>query len=428
MAQFEVPVVRVDGIETHPGADALEIAVVRGYRGVVKIGAHRPGQRVAYIPEDAVVPEPLLRELRLWDEAKDKGMLAGKRGNRVKAIRLRGVVSQGLLYPVEGRSEGEDLAEALGIVKYEPEVPVHMQGEVCNLRGATLRYDIESLQKFPGILQDGEEVVFTEKIHGTWTCFGYWPGLDNPELLEGGTIITSRGLSDTGLGFKWNEANASNLYVMSFKATLLENGRWDRVRAASERSGGPIFILGETFGKKVQDLDYGQQGRAFRLFDVWQPVEKVTRRSSGDASRLNRAAMRPSSLRFGRNTLGIPPSRALSGARLATLGAHATFSTGCYVGVPRRGRYLGYDELLARVRGDWGLDTTPRLYRGPFSMAAAEQYRGGKTTFGGGHVREGIVISPVRERECPELPGNRAKLKYVSPQYLLRRGKVTDFN
>ena len=52
--------------------------------------------------------------------------------------------------------------------------------------------------------------------------------------------------------------------------------------------------------------------------------------ASGDASRLNRAALRPSALRFGRNTPGIPPSRALSAGRLAALGAHATFSTGCW--------------------------------------------------------------------------------------------------
>ena len=139
MAQFEVPVVRVDRIEEHPGADALEIAVVRGYRCVTKIGAHRAGDLVAYIPEDAIVPEPLIRELRLWDEAKGRGMLAGKKGDRVKAIRLRGVVSQGLLYPVEGREEGENLAAALDIVRYEPPIPVHMQGEVSNVRGTRSR-------------------------------------------------------------------------------------------------------------------------------------------------------------------------------------------------------------------------------------------------------------------------------------------------
>ena len=342
MASFEVPVVRVDRIEEHPGADALEIAVVRGFRCVVKIGAHRAGDLVAYIPEDAVVPEALIREMRLWDEAKDRGMLAGKKGDRVKAIRLRGIVSQGLLHPVEGREEGEDLAGDLEIVKYEPPIPVHMQGEVANLRGHTLAYDIESIQKYPDLLREGEEVVFTEKLHGTWTCFGYDPGLDHAELLEGGTIITSKGNADSGLGFKWNEANEHNLYVMTFRAAMLETGMWDRVRAGCERTGEPVFILGETFGKKVQDLDYGQQGRAFRAFDI-------------------------------------------------------------YEGPPRRGRFLDYDEMVERA-ADWGLETTPRLYRGSFSMEAAEQHRDGKTTFRGNHVREGIVIAPVKERPCPRPP------------------------
>ena len=71
-----------------------------------------------------------------------------------------------------------------------------------------------------------------------------------------------------------------------------------------------------------------------RLKRTMQPVERVTRHSTGDSSRLNRpptgrtGATRPSSLRFGRNTPGIPPSRALSARRFAALGAHATLSTG----------------------------------------------------------------------------------------------------
>jgi len=54
----------------------------------------------------------------------------------------------------------------------------------------------------------------------------------------------------------------------------------------------------------------------------------VAWRSSGDASRLNRAAQRRSSLRIGRKTSGIPPSRALSAGRLTAFGAHATLPTG----------------------------------------------------------------------------------------------------
>ena len=58
------------------------------------------------------------------------------------------------------------------------------------------------------------------------------------------------------------------------------------------------------------------QAAGFQWVNPQQPVNKVTRRSAGDPSRLNRAASRRSSLRFGRNTHGIPPSRALSAGRL----------------------------------------------------------------------------------------------------------------
>ena len=48
---------------------------------------------------------------------------------------------------------------------------------------------------------------------------------------------------------------------------------------------------------------------------------------------VHRVAARRSSLRFGRNTPGIPPSPALSAGRLAGLGAHPDSTTGC---APRR--------------------------------------------------------------------------------------------
>ena len=68
----------------------------------------------------------------------------------------------------------------------------------------------------------------------------------------------------------------------------------------------------------------------------WRPAPEAT----GDASRLNRpptgrtGASRRSSLRFGRNTPGIPPSRALSAGRLTGLGTHVTLSTGCLASRP----------------------------------------------------------------------------------------------
>ena len=82
---------------------------------------------------------------------------------------------------------------------------------------------------------------------------------------------------------------------------------------------------------------------------------KPARRSAGDPSRLNRVASRRSSLRFGRNTRGIPPSRALSAGRLTTLGAHVGSTTGCSprrcapLIVALRSEYTRYSSLTRLV-------------------------------------------------------------------------------
>ena len=87
----------------------------------------------------------------------------------------------------------------------------------------------------------------------------------------------------------------------------------------------------------------GETHAAFgrRSIPAEPPVMKPARRSAGDPSRLNRVAARRSSLRFGRNTPGIPPSRALSAGRLAPTGR---------TGQPRRSRGFHHRLLTASLR------------------------------------------------------------------------------
>lgn len=94
MAEFTVPVVRISGTAPIDGADAIEVAQVLGYRCVVKKGEFAVGDLAVYIPEAAIVPDYLLDLLGL------KGKLAGPQGNRVKAVRLKNTISQGLLLPL----------------------------------------------------------------------------------------------------------------------------------------------------------------------------------------------------------------------------------------------------------------------------------------------------------------------------------------
>lgn len=351
MASFEVRVYRIQ-VEEHPNADALELARVGGYVSLIKKDSFSTGDLAVYIPEASIVPDDVIQELGL------EGRLAGKAKNRVKAIKLRGVLSQGLIYPVAGNrlngvevEEGDDVMEALGVEKWEPPIPVHLSGKVQNSHGATLHYDIEDIKKHPDVFKAGEDVAVTEKIHGTWCCLGW--------NRERGAIVSSKGLSSQGLSFKVDDPdNADNLYVRMWKTY------GDLVKQRAEERGQSVYVLGEIFGRSVQDLRYGEKAQAFAVFDV-------------------------------------------------------------YVGDPGYGRYLNWSEVLEFAGADFPM--VPVLYRGPFDAGLLPDWTTGKTLWGEGvdQIREGVVIRDCAEGSDMEI--GRRVLKSVSEGYLLRQGG-TEFN
>lgn len=359
MSSFKTEVVRIE-IEPHDNADKLEIAKIGDYQSIVLKDQFKSGDLVAYIQEGSLVPEDVLEELGLV------GMLAGPDSNRVKAVRLRGVLSQGICYPAKERwEEGDDVSEELGITKYIPPIPTQLSGEVYAAAGRrTIRYDIENFKRYPDVLKSGEDVVFTEKLHGTWAQLGVLaPGDAHPE--HGRLAVTSKGLGSKGLCFKPEApANDRNLYLRVARHLNLLERFEDRKES--------VFILGEIFGNGVQDLSYGAHTKSdetlgFRVFDV-------------------------------------------------------------YVGPPRspEGRYLDDDELDAFC-AEHGFERVPVLYRGPFDKAVMKLHTDGYETVSGEqqHIREGIVMRPVKERRDERL--GRVQLKSVSEDYLTRKGG-TEYN
>ena len=356
MATFSVQVVSVL-IEPHHNADALEIARIGGYCSIVRKGQFADGDLVAYIPEQAIVPDSILEELGLT------GRLAGAKANRVKAIRLRGVLSQGICYPARpGWRLGQDVTEELGIVKYEPPVPTNMAGLVYGAGlDRTIRYDVENIKRYPDVLVAGEDVVFTEKVHGTWAQLGLVsPHMADPE--HGRLVVSSKGYASRGLAFIPDAPeNETNLYLRMARHLDIAV-RIDRVFSTT---GASVFVLGEVFGRGVQDLAYGASAAAdetlgFRVFDI-------------------------------------------------------------YVGDPGIGKYLD-DADLSAATAAMGLQRVPVLYRGPLSVDVLAAHTAGRETVSGrsAHVREGIVVRPVVERRHPTL--GRVQLKSINPKYLTRKG------
>ncbi|WP_030234221.1 RNA ligase (ATP) [Streptomyces sp. NRRL S-350] len=254
-------------ILAHPNADALELAQVGLYRAVVARGVYRTGDHAVYIPEQSVLPEELVEELGLT------GKLAGARANRVKAVRLRGEISQGIVCRPAALSgvdlaaaaeHGEDFAELLGVVKWRPPVPTSMNGEVVSAPDLLPWVDIENLKRYPDIFEPGEPVVLTEKLHGSCCLVTY-------TAATGEVQVSSKGIGAQGLALVEDERNLYWRAVRGYDIPAVAARLAERLGA--ERVG----IFGEVFGEGVQDLSYGASARADRpgyaAFDVAAVVD-----------------------------------------------------------------------------------------------------------------------------------------------------------
>lgn len=129
---------KVTQIKPIEGADAIEAFQVDGWWVVDKKGAHNVGDLVVYLEIDSWVPHELAPFL---SKGKEPSEYNGIKGERLRTIRLRGQVSQGLLLslrdPVVYKAllgsndwyEGQDFTELLGIQKWEPPMPTQLQGK-----------------------------------------------------------------------------------------------------------------------------------------------------------------------------------------------------------------------------------------------------------------------------------------------------------
>ncbi|MFJ5549177.1 RNA ligase (ATP) [Streptomyces sp. NPDC093225] len=266
MSTFKVTA-EVLTIHEHPNADALELAQVGLYRAVVAKGRYRTGDIALYIPEQAVLPDALVEELGLT------GRLAGGAANRVKAVRLRGELSQGLVcVPAavadtdleRAAAAGDDFAGLLGITKWVPPVPTTMNGDVESAPDLLPWVDVESLQRYPHIFEPGEPVVLTEKLHGTACLLTY-------VAEDARVLVSSKGFGSRGLALKEAEAN------VYWRAVRGHRVAETAARLAERLGAARVGIFGEVFGAGVQDLAYGADARTtgpgYAVFDVSAEID-----------------------------------------------------------------------------------------------------------------------------------------------------------
>ena len=169
------------------GADAIELALVDGWQVVVaKNVGHKVGDKIVYCEIDSFLP--IREEFEFLRKSSFKKM-GDKEGFRLKTIKLRNTLSQGLILPYSvipiaqfasayDLPEGMDVSEMLGIVKYEPPIPAHLAGKVKGSFPSFLRKTdegrIQNLEKeyTEWTLSSKHQFYATEKLDGSsFTCY-----------------------------------------------------------------------------------------------------------------------------------------------------------------------------------------------------------------------------------------------------------------
>lgn len=263
MAEFEVKAHTIS-VTDHPDADRMSLAHIGGYVACIGKDQFASGDTVVYIPEAALVPESILADMNLLPrdgEPLREGKPIGNGGNRVKAIRLRGVLSQGLVYQPKGieLELGVDYAEQLGITKYEPPVPIALSGKAEPVSAIQANSSTENIKKYPGTLVDGEEVVITEKVHGS-CCVMHFDGKD--------VAAASKGVAQQGLGLVEeldDQGRPKNLYWRAMRHFGIDEAL---PKIAAELGVGIVTLYGEV--GPCQDLKYGYKDGEifFAAFDL----------------------------------------------------------------------------------------------------------------------------------------------------------------
>lgn len=246
---------KVNAILPHENADKLEIARVLGWQSVVKKGEYKVGDYVVFVPIDTVLPAKEWNSF-LHDKKNPENPI------RVKTVRLRGVFSQGIVFPMSilydyyPWKEGDDVGEVLGIKKYEKPIPAELAG-ICEGNFPTYllgKTDEQNLLTQPSLMGEllGLPIYASLKYDGSSGTYIYEKS-DRYETKEK-FWVCSRNLS-----LKESEGNAfwkiANKY--KFKEKLKEYNK-----------GESIGIQGEVYGNGIQGNPVGIEGIDFRIFNA----------------------------------------------------------------------------------------------------------------------------------------------------------------
>lgn len=343
----------------HPNADRMEICRCDLNQLVVGKGQYKDGDIIVFAPERAMLPDDLKGDYVNQDTG--ISYLSGPENNRVKQIRLRGELSEGITInldwvlskvpewkTVEDIPLNVDISEKLGISKYSPPIPFNMGGIVkhndsLNFSSSIAHHDVEQFRLFADEFSKEENCVVSEKCHGS-QC--------NVFFSKTGEIgVSSKGMNGKDLILERSE---SNLYWQALEnSNLINYIKCEILEPESiDLKNHDVQLVGEVIPCQ-KNFSYGQEKPTIKLFRL-----------------------------------------RIDGREYSISEIEKMFS----------------EQFL---KDHW----VPILYRGKFDPEVFASLSGGNETVSGKglHIREGIVISPEIPRVARR--GFPLMLKWLNSKY-----------
>jgi len=155
---------RIIDVQPVENSDNLDVVSILGWKVVTRRNEYKAGDLCVYVGLDSILPE------------REEFEFMRQKNFRVKTVKLRGQVSQGIVFPLSILNEseiynvGDNVTEPLGILKYEKQIPAQLRGMAKGSFPSFIRKtDEERLQNIPEILDElkNVECYFSVKIYGT---------------------------------------------------------------------------------------------------------------------------------------------------------------------------------------------------------------------------------------------------------------------
>ena len=250
---------KIDNIVPILGADAIECAMIGGWSVVVKRGEFNVGDLAVYVEIDAWVPTEIAPFLSKGQEPREYN---GVKGERLKTVRLRGQLSQGLLLPLTilprslgfefatDNTVGEDVSNWLGIQKWEPPVSPQLAGQT---KGT-----------FPSFIPKTDQERVQNLVPIISVAFNRSDTFEITEKLEGSSMTVFMHQGEFGVCSRNQELKQTE--DNTFWKVALENDIENRIRSLGLDN---IAIQGELVGPGIQGNIYKFVNHKFFVFDIY---------------------------------------------------------------------------------------------------------------------------------------------------------------